>query len=253
MKRWAMVFMLLLFSGTAWAGSFWDMPKLPPPEEYGNLLLKSPSENRGDIKPAIFSHWLHRTKFTCRVCHFELDFLMKANASGITEEANRNGQFCGACHDGKTAFDHSEKNCSRCHTGDRRSGIEKFRELARTLPKAPFGNRIDWIRAIRKGLIKPKESILEEDYKPMPFKKMLRLEAEWTMVPPAYFSHKRHGSWLDCANCHPDIFNIKKKTTKHFEMIYNLQGKFCGACHLSVAFPMHDCKGCHPAIKEGSY
>ena len=117
--------LVVLVAGMVGAGTFWDMPKLPPPEEYGNLLLKSPSDSRGDIKPAVFSHWLHRTKYTCRVCHFELEFMMKANTSGITEEANREGRFCGACHDGKTAFDHSEKNCQKCHTGDRSSGCPR--------------------------------------------------------------------------------------------------------------------------------
>ncbi|RMG02026.1 MAG: hypothetical protein D6726_08380, partial [Nitrospirae bacterium] len=99
MKRWVLLCggaILLVWVVSVYA--FWDLPKVPPPEEYGNLLLESPSENRGDIKPAVFSHWQHRVKYTCRVCHFELDFYMKANSSGITEEANRNGRFCGACH-----------------------------------------------------------------------------------------------------------------------------------------------------------
>ena len=49
-------------------------------------------------------------------------------------------------------------------------------------------------------------------------------------------------------NCHPDVFNIKKKTTEHFEMRFILEGRFCGACHLTVAFPLNDCMRCHPAM-----
>jgi len=75
------------------------------------------------------------------------------------------------------------------------------------------------------------------------------LEAEWERVPPAIFSHKNHTAWLTCSNCHPEIFNIQKKTTKHFEMKMNLVGEFCGVCHMTVAFPMSDCRACHPAMK----
>jgi hypothetical protein len=37
----------------------------------------------------------------------------------------------------------------------------------------------------------------------------------------------------------------KKKTTKHFSMDRILKGEFCGVCHLTVVFPMNDCKRCH--------
>jgi hypothetical protein len=33
-------------------------------------------------------------------------------------------------------------------------------------------------------------------------------------------------------------------------MKMNLAGEFCGVCHMTVAFPMNDCKRCHPAMKE---
>ncbi|HVR37486.1 MAG TPA: c(7)-type cytochrome triheme domain-containing protein [Thermoanaerobaculia bacterium] len=62
--------------------------------------------------------------------------------------------------------------------------------------------------------------------------------------------HAEHVRWLDCANCHPAIFNIRKKTTKHFSMRFNLAGEFCGACHLRVAFPLDDCMRCHPAMEN---
>jgi c(7)-type cytochrome triheme protein len=76
----------------------------------------------------------------------------------------------------------------------------------------------------------------------------LRLPYPWNYVPPAYFPHQAHTHWLECANCHPDIFNIEKKTTESFVMKYILKKKFCGVCHLKVAFPLDDCKGCHSAM-----
>ena len=88
-----------------------------------------------------------------------------------------------------------------------------------------------------------------KDEKPLDFDKKLELNAEWSGISPAVFPHASHVQWLDCSNCHPDIFNIKKKTTKHFEMKYILDKKFCGVCHLSVALPIDDCKGCHPKMR----
>jgi len=70
------VLIILLFTVSDASANFNLLP-LPPREEYGNLLINRTS-TANDQKPVNFSHWLHRTKFTCRVCHGELDFLMKA-------------------------------------------------------------------------------------------------------------------------------------------------------------------------------
>jgi c(7)-type cytochrome triheme protein len=190
------------------------------------------------------------------VCHFELGFAFDVNKTEITEEDNRNGLFCGTCHNGKTAyngktaFPHTEEYCDRCHTGTVDVGREKFADLTETLPKELFGNKIDWGKAIGEKYITPLYSIFREKEKPLPFDKLLWLEATWNFIPPAYFPHKEHIQWLDCANCHPDIFNIRKKTTKSFAMQYILEKKFCGVCHLKVAFPLDDCNGCHPKISR---
>jgi len=31
----------------------------------------------------VFDHWLHRAKFTCRLCHVDIGFAMKAEATDI--------------------------------------------------------------------------------------------------------------------------------------------------------------------------
>jgi len=224
----------------------WDFPPLPSPSQYGNILINRLSEKNNQL-PVSFSHWKHRQNFTCRVCHFELDFQMKVNTTEITEKDNRDGMFCGTCHNGISAFGHTEENCTRCHNGNIAYGEEKYKKL-RSFPTTA-GDFIDWSAAVRRGLIKPRQTLWEEDYKPIEFNKFLTLEAEWKFVKPAIFPHKEHNEWLDCANCHPDIFNVKKKTTKHFLMEYILEGKFCGACHLTVAFPIQDCRRCHPDMK----
>jgi len=225
-----------------------DLPFLPEPWQFGDVMITRQTEI-SSLPPVVFSHWSHRMRYTCRVCHFELDFVYKANETDISEAANQAGEYCGFCHNGKTAFDHSEKNCQKCHTGGWPGARERFKRLSH-LPKAPFGNRIDWTKALELGLIKPQQSVLEEDYEPMGFEDKLDIDADWALIPPAHFSHDEHKSWLDCADCHPAVFNVKLKTTEHFKMLYILQGKFCGACHLNVAFPLNDCKRCHPKMSN---
>ncbi len=229
------------------AGKYWNMPPLPEPETYGNILINRFSETKG-MKPVYFSHWSHRVKYTCNVCHQELEFSYKVNDTEITEEDNQAGLFCGACHDGKTAFDHSKKNCDKCHTGSLEGDKEKFVQFAANLPGAKYGNEINWVTALENAQISPRRSLVEQQRKPMAYSQRLELRAEWTYVPSAFFPHESHNKWLDCGDCHPGIFNIKKKTTKHFSMEYILVGKFCGVCHLRVAFPIDNCNGCHPDI-----
>jgi len=241
--------LLLAGSGVLYAGRFWNLPKLPQRHAYGDLLIDKFS-TKNQVKPVFFSHWSHRAKYTCRVCHWELDFDFKVGGTGMTEVDNRNGLYCGKCHDGKVAFGHTEENCQRCHTGVKASSIQKFNELRDGLPKDRFGNGINWAASIRSEGIKPLYSIYKPEEEPLDFRKKLELKAEWAFVPSAYFSHAVHVQWLDCGSCHPDIFNIKKKTTEHFSMQYILEEKFCGICHLRVAFPMDNCQRCHPGIKD---
>lgn len=230
---------------TSNAQSFFDLPSNAPNDEFGNIVISRTSEYAG-VKTVTFSHWLHRQKFTCRVCHFELEFNMFANTTEITEAGNRSGRYCGTggCHDGKAAFGHEKPHCDTCHSGNRGQGKEKFSRLSR-LPKAKFGNGINWVKAVDKGMITPVQYLTLKPSTDVAIIKPILLEAEWSSIPPALFSHKAHTLWLDCNNCHPEIFNIKKKTTKHFAMSRILKREFCGVCHLTVAFPMDDCKRCH--------
>ncbi len=227
--------------------NIFDLPPLPKPASYGNVLIDRLAGTEGS-KAVGFSHWSHRTRYSCRVCHFELDFVMLANASEITEEANRNGRFCGACHDGQIAFGHTDEHCSKCHTGSSKGNAKQFKKL-RKLPRASFGNKIDWVEAEDSGMVTPIASILEPDFEPFPFKEEFEVKAAWILVPPADFSHNSHLRWLDCSNCHPDLFKIEQEATENLLMKNILQGQFCGACHLTVAFPIQDCKRCHTKMR----
>jgi c(7)-type cytochrome triheme protein len=139
-----------------------------------------------------------------------------------------------------------EGNCERCHNGNIDASRSKFFTLA-GLPRSGFADVIDWVKAEDDGLIRPR-SWLASKSSDLSFDRDFQLKAEWDRVPPAIFSHKIHNRQLDCSNCHPELFNPKKKGTEDFSMTAMVKGEYCGACHLSVAFPLHHCKRCHPGM-----
>ncbi len=83
----------------------------------GDVVLKRDTDAESGTLPAAFSHWFHRIRYKCYACHPTL-FQMKAGADKITMSAMQEGQFCGACHDGKTAWAVTIETCNRCHTGE---------------------------------------------------------------------------------------------------------------------------------------
>ncbi len=87
--------------------------------EYGDVVLNQRAEKEG-MRPVVFSHWFHRIRFRCKVCHSELGFEMRAGANQVTMDDITQGKFCGMCHDGNIAW--SAENCDLCHTG--RAGLK---------------------------------------------------------------------------------------------------------------------------------
>jgi c(7)-type cytochrome triheme protein len=71
-------------------------------------------EGSGAFPPALFPHWVHRMRYRCYVCH-PAPFAMQQGANAINMESIKQGQYCGACHNGQTAFSVEFKNCARCH------------------------------------------------------------------------------------------------------------------------------------------
>jgi c(7)-type cytochrome triheme protein len=230
-------------------GPFW---------KYGTLEMRRRSKKAG-MPAVVFSHWSHRARYTCRVCHQELGFSMRSGDTGITRSQYVSGNYCGACHNGVIAFtvqDGAARKCDRCHMkeADIQTLENQFEEFTRNMPFANFGNGVDWSEAIKSGKIRPMQTLsTEQSIMKLPEKLKLPLKLG-TAAPRSdvTFSHEEHFFELDCSACHPDIFNIKKKGTEAFTMESNLFGNYCGACHMRVAFPMNDCKRCH-AQMMGSY
>jgi c(7)-type cytochrome triheme protein len=227
----------------------------PAYHEYANVMINNVSE-KNNIAPVVFNHWLHRAKYTCRLCHVELKFVMKAGGTGITESANIKGLYCGACHNGKEAFapeekgqtgKTSKKNCDRCHSYGKKVKFERsFYKYTRDFPRERFGNGINWLKAEKQGLVKLKDNL--EGVLPKrrgqenPGETIFK--SKDPKMPDIIFSHEKHAVWNGCENCHPRIFSEKKGTNK-FTMEEIFAGKYCGTCHGKVSFSTLDCQRCH--------
>jgi len=253
-KRYAFLLLsIILLSGLSFARGSYKLPVLPSPEHYGDVTMHRATDEK-NVAPAEFSHWVHRVKYTCRVCHYELEFPMKSNDTPIVcNKGKMNGRYCAVCHNGKVSFGPEDKdgeNCSRCHSRTATASWNKFHELQEKLPKSKFGNEINWSKALDEGLIKPMHSLSGGTREIVNINKTLTLEAEMSGISSAVFPHKTHEQWLDCSSCHPELFNIKKKTTESLRMSNMIKGESCGVCHLFVAFPLDDCNRCHPNMRH---
>jgi c(7)-type cytochrome triheme protein len=76
-----------------------------------NDVRLEPVTPRASPPPARFSHWVHEAR-TCMTCH---PALFPQSRQGFTHADMRAEKFCGACHNGKSAWDLSSKACETCH------------------------------------------------------------------------------------------------------------------------------------------
>lgn len=234
--------------------------KRPLPPDFGKTIIKNFETEQ--LPGVEFDHWVHRLRFTCRVCHVDIGFAMVAGETKIKAEDNMRGYYCGSCHNGKMkvedriVFESCNKNakkedykkCERCHS--LRKNVKKeydFYKITEKFPKGRFGNGIDWVKAEDEGFIKLQDAIEGVSIKRKEFKRPndFDLQAKIEGLPEIVFSHQKHTVWMGCEGCHPEIFiGIKKGSTK-YSMQEIFQGKYCGYCHITVAFPLNDCQRCH--------
>jgi c(7)-type cytochrome triheme protein len=82
----------------------------------GDITFERAGPETAEMVPiSVFSHWYHRMRFTCNVCHPAL-FPMKAEgAPPITMDEIKAGKACGVCHNGRGAFASTVNTCGRCH------------------------------------------------------------------------------------------------------------------------------------------
>src|SRR5512143_1228824 len=171
MKKILLVAAVLVLAATFVFAETGTKKRRPLPYEYGRVVISNYSERAG-LSPVVFDHWLHRSLFTCRVCHVDIGFAMKANGTDIKASDNMSGYYCGTCHNGRMAvpgadrkvFESCEKNistsdvtrCERCHSLDKKVKREyDFMSYLGKLPKGRFGNGVDWEKAEEEGFVKP--------------------------------------------------------------------------------------------------
>jgi c(7)-type cytochrome triheme protein len=234
--------------------------ELPPPSQYGSVTIDKYSSKAG-LSSVVFDHWLHRSKFTCRLCHVDIGFAMQANASDISARTNKAGFYCGACHDGKRTFGGDPvfaacsdaapgKQCARCHSAGKAARKYDYDSFTAKFPKNAYG--VDWEEAEATGLIKPIDFLEGVSIRKAPLKNQedFSIKARVTWVSDIIFSHKKHTVWNGCEVCHPDIFPATQKGVTHYTMFHISGGQYCGVCHGKVAFPLEACSSCHKNMQD---
>lgn len=264
MKRFLVPMSFVVLSATVVLAASGVRPKQPKPYEYGSVRIANHSPAAG-MAPVQFDHWVHRSKFTCRLCHVDIGFAMKGGGSDIRAADNARGYFCGSCHDGRftvngrplfAACDPSlvgsgEPRCVRCHRTEPDPALaDRFITFASRLPRERLGNGINWELAEEKGFLTLQDTLpgISLPRPKMAVQQDFALSAKVKGLPEIIFSHRKHTVWNGCEVCHPDIFaGVKRGSTKYSMLDIN-EGKYCGTCHRSVAFPLQDCQRCH--VKE---
>ena len=126
--------------------------------------------------------------------------------------------------------------------------LQSAQSALRTFPADQLGN-IDWVEAMRRGLIDPRVSVNGSG-------EMKRRDDDIIMretreMPWVRFPHRQHTEWLDCSNCHPRPF--KESTGNNgITMDTIMRGQHCGMCHDRVAFSIFTCERCHSIPHAGS-
>jgi c(7)-type cytochrome triheme protein len=116
------------------------------------------------------------------------------------------------------------------------------------LPRANAGNRVNWVAALAQKRIAPRWDKADPKAEPVVMDLNIVREVKGSM-PDVVFPHKQHTEWLDCANCHPAIFEPQKGANQ-ISMASILLGQACGTCHGRVAFPVSECRLCHSKKKD---
>jgi c(7)-type cytochrome triheme protein len=109
--------------------------------------------------------------------------------------------------------------------------------------------RVDWMKALREGLIQPRADLKGEST--MSVLKLDIIMRNTAQMPYVRFPHESHTMWLECSNCHDAIF-VPKAGANPINMAKIVRGEYCGVCHDRVAFmSLFDCERCHSVLREG--
>lgn len=126
--------------------------------------------------------------------------------------------------------------------------LQKANEAMAGFPADRVGG-VNWVKALRQGLINPRADLKGETEKQVLDMDIIMTETR--QMPHVRFPHLAHTEWLDCVNCHNAIFK-PQAGANDITMGAILKGRYCGICHGKVAFSTWVCERCHSVPHEGS-
>ena len=277
--------MILLVSGGVIAA---NQPTEEPydEDEYGPA---EPIVWTKPLKSVTFSHKTHTMDagFECDDCHDEL-FEMEAGAAqeldDFTMASFSEGNYCGACHDGSTAFA-ADSQCGSCHTEPEETIV-----WTKPLKSVSFSHEThtadagfacedchDELFTMEAGAAQELDdftmaSFSEGNYCGACHDGSTAFAADtqcgschtapeqtivWTKpVKAVIFEHATHTEdmGLDCESCHDELFVMRigaAEQQEDFTMKSLYAGNYCGACHDgSTAFASDTrCTSCHIGVR----
>lgn len=120
--------------------------------------------------------------------------------------------------------------------------LQQPREALSKLAPDNTGNQVRWVETLDKGQINPRPKLFDKtEVRTLDRDILLNLRGG---MPVVRFPHRAHTLWLDCSNCHDELFKQQTGATQ-ISMLKILQGEQCGVCHGAVAFPLTECFRCH--------
>jgi c(7)-type cytochrome triheme protein len=125
--------------------------------------------------------------------------------------------------------------------------LQQPAEALGVLPPDSAGNMVNWVRAIDSGAINPRTNILPETEVRVRDEDII--VSKYGSMPAVRFPHRQHTLWLDCSNCHEQVFRSQTGANR-LSMMAILNGEQCGLCHGAVAFPLTECNRCHSVPNE---
>ncbi len=128
------------------------------------------------------------------------------------------------------------------------STLQKANQALQGFPALNERGDLDWVTALSSRLIDPRTSLSRNG-------EMLVMDLDIVMKDTkstrfVRFRHKTHTQWLECSNCHQQIFKPVIGANP-ISMAAILDGKYCGVCHNSVAFNTSNCERCHSVPRDG--
>jgi c(7)-type cytochrome triheme protein len=232
------------------------------------LDIKDVTFNTDTVGKVVFSHAPHLRKksrtsanVSCKSCHNES---LKKGAR-YTMAQMEQGESCGACHNGKTAF--ALKECIRCHkvrdltikvtetgpvgfTHQQHAGRQSCNDCHPKLFIAGRNKPVG-MTAMEQGKScgachDGKTAFSVADCAKCHTVSDITFKLKET--GPIEFTHREHAKRQSCNDCHTSIYQFGK--SKPVGMAAMEKGRSCGACHNGQkAFAIADCVRCHP-IKE---